>query len=125
MRAVPLDVAGAFHSPIMAPAAEGLGSVLDETPMQAANCPVIANVDAEPHGDATSMRDKLTRQLTHPVRWQESVEKLIGQGYDCFVEIGPGRILTSFMRKIDRKMKTVNVSGLGDLDISEMVRQSA
>lgn len=116
LRAVPLKVAGAFHSPLMAPAADGLRSVLDATPVSAPQCPVIANVTAQPHGDAESIRDALCKQVTHAVRWQNSMEKLIDQGYDRFVEVGPGRVLTGLMRKINRRVRTVNIATVEALE---------
>ncbi len=120
VRAVMLKVAGAFHSPLMASAADRLRSKLDETCFTTPRCPVLANVSAEPHGDAESIREALCRQLTHAVRWQDSMEKLIEQGYDRFMEIGPGRVLTGLLRKINRRAKTVNVSTLDALNDSSL-----
>jgi len=109
-RAVPLAVAGAFHSPLMASAADGLASVLEETEVHTPKLPVIANVDATYHGDPASIRASLVRQVTHPVRWQRCVERMMADGSNRFVEVGPGRALTGMMRKIDRKVPAVNVS---------------
>ena len=115
-RAIALKVAGAFHSPLMAPAGKRLGETLAETPLTRPAVPVVANVTADYHGEAQTIRDLLEKQLTHPVRWQSSIERLIADGYDTFVEVGPGRVLTGLMRKIDRKVRTVNVSRLKDLE---------
>lgn len=115
-RAVALKVAGAFHSALMAPAGERLAETLAKTPLTRPLVPVVANVTADYHGDAHTIRQLLQRQLTHPVRWQGSIERLIADGYDTFVEVGPGRVLTGLMRKINRKVRTVNVSRLKDLD---------
>ena len=72
---------------------------------------VVANVSADYYkGDADDVRRSLTQQLTMPVLWARSIERLIGDGYDCFVEVGPGRVLTGLMRKIDRSVQTINVS---------------
>lgn len=120
VRAIALKVAGAFHSPLMAPAADALSNVLAETEFGKTTCPVIANVDAEPHGDAASIRERLTRQMTGAVRWTASIQRLISEGFDCFIEVGPGRVLTGLMRKIDRKMRTVNVSTADGLDIESL-----
>lgn len=109
-RAVPLAVAGAFHTAIMAPAAEGLRTMLEKTPISAPGIPVISNVDALYHGDASAIRASLVRQLTQPVRWQQCVEKMAADGSDRFVEFGPGRVLTGLMRKIDRNLKAINIS---------------
>ncbi len=109
-RAIPLKVAGAFHSAIMQTAADGLAKVLAETPIQATMLPVYANVDCQPHGTPDNIRHKLTAQLTSPVLWQASVEKMIADGVEQFIEIGPGRILTGLLKKISRKTPVVNVS---------------
>ncbi|MGQ9649858.1 MAG: ACP S-malonyltransferase [Phycisphaerae bacterium] len=116
-RAVPLKVAGAFHSPLMKPAADGLAEMLAATPFAAPRVPVIANVNCQPYGDPDTIRRRLTEQLTQPVRWQESMEKLIAEGVEQFVEIGPGRVLTGLMKKISRKTPIINVSTAGDLDL--------
>lgn len=114
-RAIPLKVAGAFHSPLMKPAADGLTGVLAETRFAAPQIPVIANVNCEPHGGSDTIRLWLTSQLTQPVRWQASMERLIAEGVEQFVEIGPGRVLTGLMRKIARKAPVTNISTAADL----------
>ena len=108
-RAIPLAVAGAFHSPLMASAAEGLAPVLAETSFQAPVLPVISNVTANYHGDPDSIRESLRRQVVEPVRWQRCVERMIADGVERFIEIGPGRVLAGLMRKIDRKRTTINI----------------
>jgi [acyl-carrier-protein] S-malonyltransferase len=110
VKGVPLAVAGAFHSAYMEPAAAGLAAVLRETSLARPRMNVIANVNAEYHGDAESIRKSLTRQVTHPVLWQRCMERLIADGVGSFVEIGPGRVLTGLLRKIDRNLKGVNIS---------------
>lgn len=114
-RAIPLKVAGAFHSPLMQPAADGLAGVLAETPFAAPRFPVIANVNCEVHQNGDTIRRWLTEQLTKPVRWQASMERLIAEGAERFVEIGPGRVLTGLLRKIARKTPVVNFSTVADL----------
>ncbi len=109
-RAIALPVAGAFHSPLMASAAEGLRPVLAGTTFTAPPIHVIANVDASRHVDPDTMRESLRRQVTQPVLWQRCIERMIEDGVERFVEVGPGRVLTGLMRKIDRKMVTTNVS---------------
>ena len=94
----------------MQPAADGLAKVLADTPIQAARTPVIANVDCQPHGAPDNIRQKLTAQLTSPVLWQASLEKMIADGVERFIEIGPGRILTGLLKKISRQTPVVNVS---------------
>lgn len=109
-RAVPLVVAGAFHSPLMEPAAEGLSALLKQTPFTSPRINVVSNVNAQVHTDPDSIRDWLSRQLTHPVLWQSGIEAMIRDGIDHFVEMGPGRVLTGLMRKIDRRKKAVSVN---------------
>ena len=109
-RAVPLAVAGAFHSPLMQSAADGLKPVLEQTHFTTPRMKVIANVDADYHRDPGSIRDSLRRQVTQPVLWQRCVERIIEDGVGQFVEIGPGRILTGLMRKINRNVPCANVS---------------
>jgi len=109
-RAVALKVAGAFHSPLMAPAAEGLREMLERTRFSAPMLTVAANVDAKHHGRPDEIRHSLRKQLTHPVRWQQCVEGMIADGADEFVEFGPGRVLTGLIRKIDRKVTVINAS---------------
>jgi [acyl-carrier-protein] S-malonyltransferase len=109
-RAVALPVAGAFHSPLMEPAASGLWPVLQETHFAEPAVPVIANVDAAFHDDTAAIRESLRRQVTQPVLWRRCIEHMIAEGVERFVEVGPGRVLTGLMRKINRKMAAVNVS---------------
>ncbi len=109
-RAVPLKVAGAFHSALMKPAADGLAEMLAQTSFRPPRVPVVANVNCEYHRDAETIRRWLAQQLTQPVRWQASVERLIGEGVERFVEIGPGRVLIGLMRKIARNVPVVNIS---------------
>jgi [acyl-carrier-protein] S-malonyltransferase len=114
-KAVPLRVAGAFHSELMRSAAEGLRPALDECEFHRPELRVIANVNAEYHREPDEIRELLYRQILNPVRWQACVERLIADGCDLFWEIGPNRVLTGLMRKINRKMKTINVSSLNAL----------
>jgi len=111
-RGMALEVAGAFHSPLMESAAQGLHTVLAQTPFTKPQIAVIANVDAEMHSDGDAIRQSLQRQVTHPVLWQRSIERLIKLGVDRFVEVGPGRVLTGLMRKIDRKVTAMNLSSM-------------
>lgn len=118
-RAIPLKVAGAFHSELMRPAAEGLKPVLEETTIETPRVRVIANVDATYHSDPAAIRTSLYQQVVNPVRWQACVERMIADGCAEFFEVGPNRHLTGMMRKIDRKMKTTNISTLNDVAPAE------
>ncbi len=115
-RAIALKVAGAFHSELMRQAAEKLKTELDRTDFAPPRVPVIANVDVSVHGSADQMRDLLYRQVCSPVRWQASIERLVQDGIEKFVEVGPGRVLTGMMRKIDRKKTAINVSTAESLE---------
>lgn len=101
-KAVPLAVAGAFHTAIMQPADERLAEALAGVPMYPPTIPVVSNVDARPHSDPEEIRQLLVRQVLQPVRWEESIRYLIEQGFDQFYEVGPGRVLRGLLRRIDR-----------------------
>ncbi len=109
-RVLPLEVSGPFHSPLMKPAAEKLLKVLDGINLVDAKIPVVANVTAEPVSSAAEMKDKLLEQLYSPVLWEDSVQKMIELGVQTFVEIGPGKVLTGLIKKIDKSVKTYSVS---------------
>lgn len=111
--AVVLKVAGAFHSEFMAPAAEQLAAAIADVEIRRPEIPVIANVNAEPHGDTESIKDKLIRQVTSPVRWEQSIRRMLDNRIERFYEIGPGRVLAGLMRRIDRK---VNVKSINSAD---------
>jgi [acyl-carrier-protein] S-malonyltransferase len=102
MKAVPLAVAGAFHTEIMRPADQRCAEALAEVPMQTPRIPVISNVDALPHDDPEEIRQILVRQILQPVRWEDSMRYLLQQGFDQFYEVGPGRVLRGLLRRIDR-----------------------
>jgi len=109
-RAIPLVVAGAFHSPLMRPAEAGLEAALADTKITAAGLGVVSNVSADYHASPESVRLLLCEQVARPIRWQASIERLISDGHDRFVEVGPGRVLTGLMRKINRTVEAINVS---------------
>jgi [acyl-carrier-protein] S-malonyltransferase len=110
LRAVPLKVAGAFHSPFMQPAAEKLAEALANTPFNTPKIPVISNVTAQPHTDTNTIKSLLAQQLVAPVRWYQSIETLraLPNPPTQYLEVGPGRSLTGMMKKIDRKATVVN-----------------
>jgi len=109
MKAVPLAVAGAFHTPIMHPADERLAEALAGVPMDPPKIPVISNVDAQAHDDPDEIRQLLIRQVLQPVRWEESMRQLLADGFDSFYEVGPGRVLRGLLRRIDRKASCQSV----------------
>lgn len=111
IKAIPLSVAGAFHSDMMAPAAEELGRALADCPIQdVSDTKVIANITADYYGSADDIRQGLVKQLIQPILWQKCMEKLLEAGVETYYEIGPGRVLTGLMRRIHRKTKVKNVS---------------
>jgi [acyl-carrier-protein] S-malonyltransferase len=111
MKAIPLAVAGAFHTPIMQPAMERLTAALATAQLSRPRIPVISNVDAQPHDDPEEIRRLLVRQLVQPVRWEDSMRYFLGQGYDAFYEVGPGRVLRGLLKRIDRKADCQGVMG--------------
>jgi len=102
LKAVPLAVAGAFHTEIMHPADQRLAEALADVPMYEPKMPVVSNVDARPHQDPEEIRDLLIRQVLCPVRWEDSMRYLLGEGFDEFFEVGPGRVLRGLLRRIER-----------------------
>jgi [acyl-carrier-protein] S-malonyltransferase len=99
-RALPLPVGGAFHSPLMEPARLELAEAIDKTPFRAPVCPVYQNVTALPSMDPEVIKDNLLRQLTAPVRWTRTVENMVADGADHFLEIGPGTVLQNLVGRI-------------------------
>lgn len=109
MKAVPLAVAGAFHTSIMRPADERLADVLASVPMRRPRIMVVSNVDARPHDDPEEIRRLLVRQVVAPVLWEDSMRYLISHGFDRFYEVGPGRVLRGLLKRIDRSIPCQSV----------------
>ena len=108
-RALKLNVSAPFHCALMKPAQDRLALDLDRISFSDATVPVITNVDAAPQQNGDKLRDSLVRQVSQPVRWLESVEFLINQGVQTFIEIGPGKVLSGLVRQIDRSVRCLNV----------------
>src|SRR6202042_2365069 len=108
-RAVILPVSAPFHCALMMPAQEKLEKDLRKTEFAALRFPLVTNVDADTEASGDEARDALIRQVTMPVRWEESVRELIDEGVNTFVEVGPSRVLTGFVRQIDRSVHVFNV----------------
>lgn len=106
MKAVPLAVAGAFHTSIMQPAVERLTAALRNAPLQKPRLPVVSNVDAQPHDNPDEIRRLLIQQVVNPVRWEDSMRWLLAQGVDQVYEVGPGRVLRGLMKRIERKIQS-------------------
>ena len=108
-RVLPLKVSGPFHSPMMQPAGEELAKVFARVSMNPLKIPYAANINAEVVTDCSKIEGLLVAQVSGSVRWQQSVETMIREGVDTFVEIGPGQTLTGFLRKIDRNVKSYHI----------------
>jgi [acyl-carrier-protein] S-malonyltransferase len=109
-RVIPLAVAGAFHSALMHPADDQLAAVLRDASIQGPRIPVYSNVDASPHDDPDDIRRTLVAQVIAGVRWDDSMRKMLADGFDTFYEIGPGRVLTGLLKRIDRKTPCTSVA---------------
>jgi len=109
-KAMPLAVSGAYHSRLMSAAQPGLQSVLANISVVQPSLPVISNVTAGAHADPSSIRRRLVEQVTAPVRWEASMRYLLGQGFTQFIELGPGKALSGFMKRIDPKARMLNIA---------------
>lgn len=114
-RAIRLNVSAPFHCSLMVPAQERLANDLDDIHYGEFRFPVVHNVDAERNTDAAKVAELLTKQVSLPVRWLQSVEKLIAAGVETFVEVGPGTVLSGLVRQIDRDAKVLNVEDAASL----------
>lgn len=121
-RCLPLKVSGPFHSKMLEGAGEKLGGVLADLEIGEIQIPYIANVTADYVTDKGSVKDLLTRQVSSSVRWQQTIERMLADGVDTFIEIGPGKTLSGFMRKIDKSVKTINIEKLEDLEKLEELK---
>ena len=115
-KAIPLTVAGAYHSPLMASAQPRLAAELARIRIATPSVPVISNVTAAAHGDAATIAPVLVDQVTSSVRWEASIRLLLGQGFTRFVEFGPGNALTGFLRRIDKGAEALNVADVASLE---------
>lgn len=115
-RAVMLNVSGPFHSPMLESAGEELRKEMEAMEFSELKLPYVTNVTAEYINDISETKELLAKQVSASVRWQESMEKMISEGVDTFVEIGPGKTLNGFLRKIDRSVKIWNIQTWEDVD---------
>ena len=109
-RALLLPVGGAFHSPMMEPAREELAAAIEATTFSQGSCPVYQNVTATAVTDATEIKKNLITQLTAPVRWTQSVQQMIADGADLFIEVGPGNVLQGLVKKINKEVSTASAT---------------
>ena len=108
-RVIPLKVSGAFHSPLMEPAIEGLKNAVAGLTFNKPLMPVIANVTAQPLTTAEAIKDELIRQLCNGIQWQRSIEYMVDNGVTTFIEIGPGKVLSGLVKRISKEVNTLNV----------------
>ena len=108
-RAILLQVSAPFHCALMMPAEERLSADLEGCSFQNLKCPLVTNVDAEPIRTGAETRTALKRQVSRPVRWQESIQRLLDEGVRTFVEVGPGKVLLGLIRSIDKSVTMLNV----------------
>ncbi len=119
-RVIPLEVSGAFHTPLMQTAVDGMAEFMSSLSFQEPAIPIIGNTTAEPIANAESVRTELLNQLCNPVQWQRSIEYMVKKGVSTFIEIGPGKVLTGLIKRIDKEVKTINV---GDLEaVKSLIR---
>ena len=115
-RAIPLVVAGAYHSRLMEGAKVKVAEALGGLRMQLPKVPVVSNVTARPAGGIAEIKELLVRQVTSSVRWSESMQWLIGEGFTRFIELGPGNVLSGLMKRINKDVEMLSVSDVPTLD---------
>lgn len=115
-RALPLPVAGAYHSRLMAGAQPKLQAALAGVPLVPPRVPVLSNVTAQPHGSPAEIQARLVEQVTASVRWEASMRRLLGQGFTRFIELGPGTALSGFMKRIDKSVRMLHVADTASLE---------
>ena len=122
-RVLPLNVSGPFHSAMLNEAGKELGKVLENVELSPLKIPYVTNVTARYVEDSAQTKELLAKQISSSVRWQQSVENMIALGVDTFVEIGPGKTLAGFMRKINKDVKVYNIQTVQDMKavISQLV----
>ena len=115
-RCIPLNVSGPFHSAMLKEAGEKLGKVLEQVELRAFSTPYVTNVTAEYVTEPSEIKELLGRQVYSSVKWQQSVERMIADGVDTFIEIGPGRTLKGFLKKINKNVTGLHIEKVEDLD---------
>lgn len=123
-RILPLKVSGPFHSPLLEAAGARMEEELNKVDYTPLRVPYVTNVTAEPVKDIAESKDLLKKQISSSVRWEQSVRRMIEEGVDTFVEIGPGKTLNGFLRKIDRSVQVYNVSAFSDIEtVAEALKE--
>lgn len=116
-RVIPLKVSGPFHSALLQEAGAKLREEFKSVTIQNPEIPYVTNVDCSYVTEADRVMDLCETQVSHSVRWQQTIEKLIADGVDTFVEIGPGKTLTGFVKKVNKEVKTINIEKVEDLEV--------
>lgn len=116
-RVVPLEVSGAFHSPLMKPAADELARIISELHFRDPEVPIVVNTTAQPATTAQEIKEELAQQLLHCVRWRHSVQYMIDHGISTFIEIGPGSVLAGLIKRIDRGVQMLNISDMSSISV--------
>ncbi len=115
-RVIPLEVSGAFHTPLMEPAAQGLAEVMATLSFRTPKIKVVANTTAKPMSTTDEVKAELLRQLTNGIQWQRSVEYMVGEGVSAFVEIGPGSVLSGLIKRTSRRVETFNIGDVAAVE---------
>jgi len=115
-RVIPLPVSGAFHSPVMQPAAAGLAQAIEQTEVHDATIPLIGNIHAVPLTEAQALREELAQQIAASVQWIRTIEYLVSVGVTTFLEIGPGQTLAGMVKRIAKGVTTLNISSAADIE---------
>lgn len=115
-KAIPLVVAGAYHSPLMQSAQPKLAAELAAVTLMTPRIPVLSNVTGRPHGSPDAIRSLLVDQVTSTVRWEDSLRCLLADGFTCFIELGPGTALSGFMKRVDKTVQVLNVADVPSLE---------
>jgi [acyl-carrier-protein] S-malonyltransferase len=123
-KAIPLPVAGAYHSPLMAGAQSKLQAELAKIKISPPVVPVISNVTAQPHGSPADISARLVEQVTSSVLWENSMRYLLAQGFTRFIELGPGTALSGFMKRIDKTAQMLNVADVAGLEAAAKANYS-
>ena len=108
-RTIPLEVSGAFHTPLMQPAVDGMTKIVNNLSFNEPAIPIIGNTTAQPLTTAESVKAELLKQLCNCIQWQRSIEYMISEGVATFIEIGPGKVLAGLIRRINKDVKTINI----------------
>jgi [acyl-carrier-protein] S-malonyltransferase len=115
-KVMPLAVSGAFHSPVMLPAIEGLARSLEDADLRHTDIPIISNINATPLSEADALRVELSQQIASSVQWINSIEYLVAAGVTTFIEIGPGKALTGMVKRIAKNVSTLNISNSSEIE---------